>query len=107
MIYKFFFEYERHYRNASQFVTNLLQGVVTNCESQNKVTIYDDLALMKVLKLDFYTFLKVNISENYEFTKKKLRIARYGMYTSDYELAKLRIAKTTNCEVFLHVLFFL
>ena len=36
---------------------------------------------MKVLKLDFNAFLKANISENYEFAKQKLRIARYGMDT--------------------------
>ena len=57
---------------------------------------------MEVLKIDFYAFLKVNIYENYEFAKQKLRIARYGMDTLDYELAKLRIAKATNCEVFLY-----
>ena len=76
--------------------------IITNCESLNKVTIHDKLALIKVLKLHFYAFLKVNISENYEFAKQKLRIARYGMDTLDYELAKLRIAKATNSEVFLY-----
>ena len=78
--------------------------VVTNCESLNKVAIFDNLALIKVLKLHFYAFLKANISENYEFAKQKLRIARYGMDTLDYELAKLRIAKATNCEVFLYMI---
>ena len=39
-----------------------------------------------------------NISENYEFMKQKLRIARYGIHESSYELAKLRISKATNFE---------
>ena len=47
-------------------------------------------------------FCKGNISENCEFVKQKLRIARYGIDTLDYELAKLRIAKATNFEVVLY-----
>ena len=43
-----------------------------------------------------------NISENYEFMKQKLRIARYGIHESSYELAKLRISKATNFEVYLY-----
>ena len=44
-----------------------------------------------------------NISENYEFMKQKLRIATYGIHESSYELAKLRISKATNFEVYLYI----
>ena len=66
--------------------------IITNCESLNKETIFDVLALNESLEIRFLCFF-----ESKYF--RKLRISMYGIDTLDYELAKLRIAKAANCEV--------
>ena len=44
------------------------------------------------------SFLKANISENYEFAKQKLRIARYAKDTLDnYELRGIPVDEIVRC----------
>ena len=71
---------------------------ITNCESLNKsVKSYIEGYSQQLLM----SFLKANLPKNYELAKQKVRIARYGIDKLSYELAKIRIAKATNCEVYL------
>ena len=40
--------------------------------------------------------------KNHELRSKKSRIARNGIHKLNHELAKQRIARTTNCEEYLY-----
>ena len=50
---------------------------------------------------NFIGFLKASFLKSYELASQNVRIARYGIDKLSYELAKIRIAKATNCEVYL------
>ena len=58
--------------------------------------------MSRMFLLHFCNVIFHKNTKNHELRSKKSRIARYGLHKLNHELAKQRIAKTTNCEVYLY-----